>query len=71
LPGTYKLRLTFGEQKDSAMINVKPDPRYPNLSAVIEARYKMLKEVEKMTTLASSAMDRLARVERDCGRIRK
>jgi len=38
LPGTYKLRLTFGEQKDSAMINVKPDPRYPNLSAVIEAR---------------------------------
>jgi photosystem II stability/assembly factor-like uncharacterized protein len=59
LPGTYKLRLTFGEQKDSAMINVKPDPRYPNLSAVTEARHKMLKDVEKMTTLASSAMDRL------------
>jgi ElaB/YqjD/DUF883 family membrane-anchored ribosome-binding protein len=59
LPGTYKLRLTFGEQKDSATINVKGDPRYPNLFAVTEARYKMLKEVEKMTTLASSAMDRL------------
>ncbi len=61
LPGTYKLRVTFGEQKDSAMINAKvgSDPRYPDLYPATEARYKMLKEVEKMTTLASSAMDRL------------
>jgi photosystem II stability/assembly factor-like uncharacterized protein len=59
LSGTYKLRLTFGGLKDSAMINVKSDPRYSNMSAVIEARYKMLKDVEKMTSLASTAMDRL------------
>ncbi len=59
LAGRYKLRLTFGEQKDSAMINVKSDPRYPNLTAITEARYKMLKDVEKMKALASSAMDRL------------
>jgi len=65
LPGTYKLRLTFGEHKDSAMINIKSDPRYQNLSTVIESRYKMLKEVEKMTFLASSAMDRL----RECKEI--
>ena len=59
LPGTYKLRLTFAGQKDSAMINVKSDPRYSNMSAIIEARYKMLKDVEKMTALAAISMDRL------------
>jgi len=59
LPGIYKLRLTFGEQKDSAQINVKADPRYPDLSAVTESRYKMLKDVEKMKVLATAAMDRL------------
>jgi len=59
LPGSYKVRLTFGGQKDSAVINVKSDPRYPNLNAVTEARYKMLKDVEKMNALASTAMDRL------------
>jgi hypothetical protein len=59
LPGTYKLRLTFGGQKDSATIIVKSDPRYSNLNAIIEARYKMLKDVEKMMSLASTAMDRL------------
>src|SRR5258708_36508944 len=56
LPGTYKLRLTFGGQKDSAMINVKLYPRYPDLTATNEARYKMLKDVEKMTALASTSM---------------
>jgi photosystem II stability/assembly factor-like uncharacterized protein len=59
LPGTYKLKLTFGGQKDSAMINVKSDPRYSNLEAVIEARYKLLKELDKMTALASAATDHL------------
>jgi hypothetical protein len=59
LPGTYKLRLTFGGQKDSATITVKNDPRYPNLDAVLASRYNLLKELENMTDIASSAMDRL------------
>ncbi|HTH54875.1 MAG TPA: hypothetical protein VL728_02435 [Cyclobacteriaceae bacterium] len=59
LPGTYKLRLTFGGQKDSAMINVKLDPRFADLSAPNEARYRMLKEVEKLRNLSMTAMDRL------------
>jgi photosystem II stability/assembly factor-like uncharacterized protein len=59
LPGTYKVRLTFGKQKDSALINIKQDPRYPNLSAVLESRYKMLKDVEQLRGLAALAMDRL------------
>ena len=59
LPGTYKLRLTFGGQKDSARINIKPDPRYTNLETVTEARYKLLKDLDKMKTLASAAVDHL------------
>jgi hypothetical protein len=59
LPGTYKLRLTFGGQKDSAMINVKLDPRFANLGSANETRYLMSKEVEKLTSLATAAMDRL------------
>lgn len=59
LPGTYKLRLTFGGQKDSATITVKNDPRYPNLDAVLASRYNLLKELENMTAIATSAMDRL------------
>jgi photosystem II stability/assembly factor-like uncharacterized protein len=59
LPGTYKLRMTFGDKKDSAMINVKSDPRYPNSETVIQARYAMIKDLQKMTALGSQAMDRL------------
>jgi photosystem II stability/assembly factor-like uncharacterized protein len=59
LPGTYKLRLTFGGQKDSAMINVRLDPRFANLASANEARYQMSREVEKLRSLATAAMDRL------------
>jgi ElaB/YqjD/DUF883 family membrane-anchored ribosome-binding protein len=59
LPGSYKLRLTFGNQKDSAIINVKSDPRFPNTNANIEARYALLKKLQDMTKLAATAMDQL------------
>lgn len=59
LPGTYKLRLTYGDQKDSATIQVQSDPRYKNLETITEARYKMIKDLQKLTALASEAMDHL------------
>lgn len=59
LPGAYKLRLSFGNQKDSAMINVKNDPRADVPQAVIEQRYAMLKELQKLTATATKATDRL------------
>ncbi|MBS1505372.1 MAG: hypothetical protein JSS79_01890 [Bacteroidetes bacterium] len=59
LPGVYKLRLTFGGQKDSATITVKNDPRYPNSDAVVASRYTLLKRLEDMTAVATAAMDRL------------
>lgn len=59
LAGVYKLRLTYGDQKDSTMINVKSDPRYPNDAANLQARYNRTKELEKMKELVSTATDRL------------
>jgi hypothetical protein len=59
IAGTYKLRLTFGDQKDSTMINVKLDPRYPNDAANMQARYNRTKELEKMRALIGTATDRL------------
>lgn len=59
LPGVYKLRLTFGGQKDSATITVRNDPRYPNSDAVVASRYTLLKRLEDMTAVATAAMDRL------------
>jgi len=59
LPGSYKLRMSYGDKKDSAMINVKSDPRYPNADQVIQSRYTMIKDLQKLTALGSQAMDRL------------
>ncbi len=59
MPGAYKLRMTFGDQKDSTMINVKMDPRFTNTEANMRARYNMLKELEKMEAPVAEATNRL------------
>ncbi len=59
LPGIYKLRLTYGNVKDSVNINVKSDPRLNVPPAVIEQRYAMLKDLQKLTAAATQATDRL------------
>lgn len=59
LPGTYKIRLTFGDAKDSTTVNVKHDPRLNVPATVVEARYKMLKELQQMSSVAAEAARRL------------
>ena len=59
LAGTYKLRMTFGDQKDSTTINVKLDPRFPNDAANMQARYNRTKEIENLRSLISTATERL------------
>ncbi len=59
LPGSYKLRLTFGNLKDSTTINVKADPRMDVSQSVMEQRYAMLKDLQKLTAAATKATDRL------------
>lgn len=59
LPGTYKLKLSFGNQKDSTMVTVKADPRSDIAPSTIEQRYAMLKDIQKLTALATKTTDRL------------
>ena len=59
LPGTYKVRITYDGKKDSTMVVVKSDPRYPNMDNVLQARYALLKDLQKMAGLASQASERL------------
>ncbi|MFM8348495.1 MAG: hypothetical protein ACKOAR_10690, partial [Bacteroidota bacterium] len=56
LPGTYKLRLTFGGQKDSTMLTVQSDPRLKVEDKVRKDRYDLEKQVMKLTeNLATAA----------------
>lgn len=59
LPGTYKLRMTFGDKKDSTMIAVKDDPRFKGDEPNLAARFALNKELDKMTNLITTATDRL------------
>lgn len=59
LPGTYKLRLLYGDQKDSTMITVKADPRMDVSPAIYADRYNMLKDLQKLRASATLAADRL------------
>jgi photosystem II stability/assembly factor-like uncharacterized protein len=59
LPGTYKVRLSFGDKKDSTMVNVKSDPRFNVPSSVAESRYAILKDIEKLQSILTESTDRL------------
>lgn len=59
LPGAYKLRLTFGDQKDSTSLLVKADPRMDVPASVYEQRYAMIKDLQKLRAIATAATDRL------------
>jgi photosystem II stability/assembly factor-like uncharacterized protein len=59
LPGTYKVRITFGDVKDSVMLNVKTDPRFNVSPQILEARYRLQKDLQKLTSLAAEATTRL------------
>ncbi len=59
LPGTYKLKMTFGESVDSTMIEVKFDPRVNVSMAILQAKYNYAKRLEKNQQIAADAMRRL------------
>lgn len=59
LPGTYKLRFTFGDQMDSTDLEVRYDPRLEMSNSAIAAKYNALKSIETKISLGSKAVDRL------------
>jgi hypothetical protein len=59
LPGTYKVRFTLGDQKDSTNIKVVYDPRIEMSETAIRAQYATLKSMEAKYALGVKAVDRL------------
>jgi photosystem II stability/assembly factor-like uncharacterized protein len=59
LPGTYKLRVLYAGSKDSTLVVVKSDPRYEFSQTDLETRYKMIKDLQKLTKVTSEAVTRL------------
>jgi len=62
-PGTYKMLISLGEQTDSTLIIVQPDPNVPIDKQVYDAKTTVMKRLEKSTTQLTEVTDRLADAE--------
>ena len=60
LPGTYKLKMSFGKSVAESAIDVKFDPRMDMPMEVLQTKYNMLKELETKTANAGKASQQLA-----------
>ena len=58
-PGTYKLVMNLGKDSDSTMIVVKPDPNIPFNKEIYDAKFTMMKRVEKSIAKLTEITDRL------------
>ncbi len=59
LPGTYKVKITVGDQTDESEIEVKMDPRQQVSMDVLVARRDMIREVSKMTNEVTKMSSKL------------
>ena len=59
LPGTYKVVMHYAGQKDSTMVKVAYDPRMNMSNQVLQAKYDLLKDLEKKTAVAGKAVEQL------------
>ena len=59
LPGTYKVVISFNEQKDSTTVKVIYDPRIDMEDRILKSKYDAFKEIEARTAVASDAMKEL------------
>jgi photosystem II stability/assembly factor-like uncharacterized protein len=62
-PGKYKLVVSLGNEKDSTMIVVKPDPKMPQDKAVYDAQMKMLQRINKSSARLTAITDALTEAE--------
>ena len=58
-PGTYKIKMSFGDITDETTIQVKSDPRLNVNSASVSEVYETRKSIEKMTQTAADAVKQL------------
>lgn len=58
-PGTYQLRISFGDQAESTQIEVKADPRIPFSMADQQAKYDFLKRLQTEMQRGIEAVNRI------------
>ncbi len=58
-PGTYKVKIMYGNTTDSTTVTVKSDPRLQISTKAIEERYAAGKKLEKYTQTAADAVKQL------------
>jgi len=68
-PGTYKLVVFLGNEKDSAMIVVKPDPAVTPNKEVYDAKAAALKRIGSSTEKMVAVTDRLAEAEETIAKV--
>ncbi len=59
LPGTYKVRLTYGKHADSTTVTVKADPRLPFTEQEMIANVAFFDTIYQRVHIATDAADRL------------
>ncbi|TAF67344.1 MAG: hypothetical protein EAZ55_03235 [Cytophagales bacterium] len=59
LPGSYTVRYTYGDWKDSVQVNVKLDPRLKVSIADMQAKNDLLARLEKSVKTTTDIVDRL------------
>jgi hypothetical protein len=63
LPGTYSVRISYGDTKDSTAVVVKADPRSPITDTERKARYDMAAQLVKSLQVVTNAADQLRAVK--------
>ena len=58
-PGTYRIKMIYGQDSSIQSITVKKDPRLNTSEASIEQRYNRLKRIESMTKATGDAVKQL------------
>jgi photosystem II stability/assembly factor-like uncharacterized protein len=71
LPGTYQATLSYGDSQSKATITLALDPRIEDTETAFNERYKALKSLEEMTTLAASAVGQVQHSRREVNALKK
>ncbi len=65
VPGTYKIRITYGKYSDSTSVNVSFDPRMTGITQTdLQQRMKAIDEFEKKIEVGTEAADKLRDAEK-------
>jgi photosystem II stability/assembly factor-like uncharacterized protein len=69
LPGTYTVRITYGDNKSETKVNVLADPRMSIDVETLKARQTTLKKLEAQIEIATKAVDLLRDAQKTIGTV--